>query len=266
MTKPFTLTFSNGLTAYAIRVHRSAELSAALRELGLEPSRPALVLVGGADRMSDADLARLRPLFVGTLAPLAETLGAFVVDGGTDAGVMRLMGQARTEMGGTFPLIGVAAEGTVTFPNATNSRPEAWSLEPHHTHLVFVPGSNWGDESPWLARVASVLANESPSVTVLVNGGEITLEDGAQSVKAGRPVVVIAGSGRTADMLAAALRGKVTDRRASVLAASGLLQTIDLTEGSDTLVKVIEEILSKGVNNGKDFVSRMVEARPGGTD
>jgi hypothetical protein len=155
------------------------------------------------------------------------------------------MGQARAEAGGTFPLIGVAAEGTVTFPNATNSRSEAWPLEPHHTHFVLVPGSNWGDESPWIARVASILANGLPSVTVLVNGGKIAFEDVSQSIKAGRPVVVIAGSGRTADTLAAALRGEVTDRWASVLVASGLLQAIDLTEGSDTLVRVIEEMLAE---------------------
>lgn len=244
MTKPFTFTFSNKLTVYAIRVHRSTELSVALGELGLHPPRPTLVLVGGAGRMSDTDLARLRPLFVEALAPLAEALGAFVVDGGTDAGVMRLMGQARAETGATFPLIGVAAEGTVTFPNAIRSRPEAWPLEPHHTHFVLVPGSNWGDEAPWIARVANALACESPSVTVLVNGGEIAFEDVSQSIKAGRPVVIIAGSGRTADTLAAALYGEVTDRRARALAASGLLQAVDMTEGSDTLSRVIKGMLS----------------------
>ena len=73
--------------------------------------------------MSDADMARLRPLFVETLAPLAEALGAFVVDGGTDAGVMRLMGQAHAETGATFPLIGVAVTGMVALPDVAPSRP-----------------------------------------------------------------------------------------------------------------------------------------------
>ncbi len=80
--------------------------------------------------------------------------------GGTDAGIMRFMGQARTEIGGTFPWIGVAAIDTVILPDLPpppSSDAEPW--ESHHTHFVLVPGSNWGDESPWLARTASYYTN-----------------------------------------------------------------------------------------------------------
>lgn len=243
MEKSFRFTFSNGITAYAIRVYLSAELSTALRKIGLHCPRFTLVLVGGAGRLSNSDMARLRPLFVEVLAPLAEAMGAFVVDGGTDSGVMRLMGQARAETDATFPLIGVAAAGLVALPDVAFSRPDTALLEPHHTHFVLVPGSRWGDDSPWLARVASVLADKAPSVTVLVNGGEIAWEDVSQSVKAGRPVVVIAGSGRTADTLAAALRGEAADERARELVASGLLQAINLTDGFDTIDQMIKAIL-----------------------
>ena len=31
-------------------------------------------------------------------------------------------------------------------------------FEPNHTHFVIVPGSDWGDESPWITWVASELA------------------------------------------------------------------------------------------------------------
>jgi transcriptional regulator with XRE-family HTH domain len=169
--KPFKVSFSNGSSSYAVRVHRPTELPVALRKLGLHRSRPVLVVVGGASEVSEADMARLRPLFVEVLAPLAEALGAFVVDGGTDAGVMRLMGQARTETHAAFPLIGVSATGTVALPDAPFPRPDAAPLEPNHTHFVLVPGSEWGDDSPWLVRVASVLAaKEAPSVTVTANG------------------------------------------------------------------------------------------------
>ncbi|OLE61011.1 MAG: hypothetical protein AUI36_11900, partial [Cyanobacteria bacterium 13_1_40CM_2_61_4] len=244
MEKPTKLTFSNGLTASALRVHRAEELGVGLHDLGFLSACPTLVLVGGAGGVSDADMDRLRPLFVEGLAPLANALGASVVDGGTDAGVIRLMGQARAEMGATFPLIGVAAAGMVALPEVALPRPEAAPLEPHHTHFVLVPGDQWGDESLWLARVASVLANEVPSVTVLVNGGEIAWQDVSQSVKAGRPVLVIAGSGRVADTLATALRGEAADGRARELAASGLLQVVDLTEEPGVLAGVIRKILS----------------------
>lgn len=117
-------------------------------------------------------------------------------------------------------------------------------LEPHHTHFVLVPGSNWGDESPWLANVASLLANGLQSVTVLIGGGEIAWEDMFQNLKVGRSAVVIAGSGRTANILAAVLRGEVIEQRATELVASGLVQVIDLAEGCSELAKVIKEMLS----------------------
>src|SRR5712692_7321254 len=145
MEKPTTLTFANGLTAPVLRVHRAEELGVSLRELGFHSPRPTLVLVGGAGGLNDADLTRLRPLFVQALAPLANALGASVVDGGTDAGVIRLMGQARAETGATFPLVGVAAVETVALPDASPPRADAAPLEPHHTHFLLVPGDQWGD-------------------------------------------------------------------------------------------------------------------------
>lgn len=81
MEEASKLTFSNELTARAIQVHRLAELSVALRELGLRRSNLTLVLVGGAGGLSEAELDLLRPLFTEVLAPLAEALGASIVDG-----------------------------------------------------------------------------------------------------------------------------------------------------------------------------------------
>jgi len=244
MEKTFNLTFSNGQTARAIQVQHGADLSTALGKIGLHESRPVLVAIGGASHLSDANLAQLRSLFVEILAPLAEILGLTVVDGGTDAGIMRLMGLARTETGATFPLIGVAPASKVALPDEILSFPNRTLLEPHHTHFVLVPGSNWGDESPWLARVASVLADRAPSVTVLINGGEIAWKDVSENVKVGRPVIVLVGSGRTADTLALALCGEASEERAREIAASGSVQAVDPTEDSDALARVIKKIFT----------------------
>jgi SLOG in TRPM, prokaryote len=165
-----------------------------------------------------------------------------VVDGGTDAGVMRLMGRARAETGAAFPLVGVAAAGTISLPGVPPPRPDAAPLEPNHTHFVLVPGSTWGDEARWLARVASALAAGAPSVTVLVDGGETAWEDAAVSVEAGRPVIAVSGSGRAADTLVGAIRGEASDGRARELAISGLLRAADLS--AESLAGAIEEALS----------------------
>ena len=241
------LTFKNGKTALATQVEQPEELPYALETIGLCGSRPVLVVVGGASNISEADFLRIQRLFVEVLAPIAETLGAYVVDGGTDAGIMRMMGTARTQIGAKFTLVGVTPEGKVALPNHSETATDLTPLEPNHTHFVLVPGKNWGDESPWISCVATMLANDAPSMTVLLNGGEITFKDAFSSVNSGRVVLVIAGSGRTADILVDALCGKATDERAKKLAKSGTLQYIDLIDiekGVENLGKVIKGLLS----------------------
>ncbi|MFN6499469.1 MAG: hypothetical protein RMX65_021085 [Nostoc sp. DedQUE01] len=246
MKNSLKLTFDNGQTALAIQVNQQAELPNALKQIGLSDSRPVLVVVGGASNISETDFLRIQRLFVEVLAPIVETLGAYVVDGGTDAGVMRLMGAARTQIGAKFALVGVTPESKVALPDELKAD-DLTALEPNHTHFVLVPGSDWGDESPWISEVATVLAGDTPSVTVLLNGGEITFKDAFSSVNTGRLVVAIAGSGRTADILAGALVGNATDDRAKELAKSGKLQCInliDIERGVDNLGEIIKGLLS----------------------
>jgi len=244
MEKPFQINFSTGQTANTIRVDNFSDLPNAVKNLGLPNSSPTIVIVGGASGISDSDLVLLRQMFVEVLAPLAQSLGAVVVDGGTDAGVMQLMGNARTQTGSTFPLIGVAAIGTVVLPHTTAGSANTAPLEPNHTHFVLVPGSNWGDESPWIASIASQISLGKPSLTIVINGGEITWQDVSQSVKADRPILTLAGSGRTADKIAAALAGGAMDERARELIAFGQVQSIDLMKGSDSIAQAITGMLS----------------------
>ncbi len=247
MKKPFSLSFPSGQTADAVQVDDFVNLPTALHDLGFQGSRPLLVLVGGASKVSEADLARLRLLFVEVIAPLVEELNADVVDGGTNAGVMKMMGEARRDINGTFSLIGVAAVGTVTLPNAVPTSSNTEALEPHHTHFVLVPGFNWGDESPWQARIASLLAKEAPSVTLLINGGEIALVDVMENLKVGRTIVVIAGSGRLADEIAFARNHPEFEAREKVAEVAGQsnLLLFDLSQPMSELAKLLRQQLTK---------------------
>lgn len=227
-----------------VRVERPEELVGALRAHGLDGERPTLVLVGGAGRMKAADLVPLRPLFA-ELASTLDRLGAAAVDGGTDSGVMQLMGQARAEQTASFALVGVVVESLATFESG--GLLDAPALEPHHSHVVLVPGSDWGDESPWLARVADVLAGDLPSLTLLVNGGEISLRDVEESVGAAREVVVADGSGRSADLLAAAVRGESSDEQTQPLVDSGLVHAAGVSDDEGrAVISAVEQILSGG--------------------
>jgi hypothetical protein len=221
---PFRLEFPNTGGALGVRVSKANELSLALAALGLHPPRATLVVVGGAGGFDDVDMNRMRALFVSGIAPVLEKYGAVGVDGGTFAGVMQLFGEARA--GAEFPLVGVVAAGTVQLPGTQAPRQGAVELEPRHTHFVIVPGDQWGAETPWIAETATFLADGAPSVTVLINGGEIAYADVERSVQAGRSVVVVAGSGRTADEFAAALAGESADERAAALIPSGLIRSV----------------------------------------
>jgi hypothetical protein len=157
---------------------------------------------------------------------------------------MALIGQARAKLGASFPLIGVTAGGTVKPDDSTVGRAAVASLEPNHTHVVLVPGARWGDESSWLADVASWVAGDAPSVTVVVNGGEVTVGDAERSVAAGRPVLVVAGSGRAADELAAALQEPSQDQWAGKLSGSGLVEAVDLADGPHAITSAVAAVLT----------------------
>jgi hypothetical protein len=234
MEKLFRINFSNGNSAKAIRISKSDQIINSIKKLGLRLGQPTIVLVGGAGGLTDEDLKRLQFLFLDILAPLAENIYANVIDGGTDAGVMRLMGQARAKINAKFSLIGIAAEGTVILPGGESLNPETALLESHHTHFVLIPGKNWGDESRWLSRFATELGKTVSSITVLINGGEIARKDVAHSLFDKRPVVVFGGSGRLADELASDYRKN-----------SPLIKIIDQTDSSENILALLKNLLKR---------------------
>ncbi|MEM6252431.1 MAG: hypothetical protein AAF821_05860 [Cyanobacteria bacterium P01_D01_bin.156] len=185
----------------------------ALSALGLQSPTPTLLVIGGASYMTDESQAKLVQFFNGPLATLSNEQGITVLDGGTDAGVIHMMGEARHHVHGQFNLVGVAPLKRIVFPDGDSSHvPEdaeepPVELEPHHTHFFLVPGENWGSESHWLAELSSALAGACPSMTLLINGGQISLQDLEVNLQLGRQVIIIAGSGRLADAVANTISG-----------------------------------------------------------
>jgi len=245
----FPLEFEHG-RAVAVAVEQIDDLPAVTRELGFEAHRPAVVVVGGASGLDDAQAKTLESLAAG-IVEAAESCGAVIVDGGTDAGIMRLVGRARAETGSSTPLVGVVVRALAGLPGGPLDG-EMAPLEPGHTHFVLVPGTTWGEEALWLALVAGVLSVGRPSVTVLVNGGEIAWTDVAMSLRVKRRVLTIAGTGRTADVLAKAVAGPSDDARAAELVESGLVEAV----GPDPLVsenlerKIVQILTQSGDADG----------------
>lgn len=230
MTLPFRIELAGAGSARAVHVTEANELRAALDTLGLCSPRPTVVVVGGAARLEEARMDGLRPVFAVGIVPIIQKYGAAGVDGGTRFGVMRLLGEARAARQATFPLVGVVADGPVKLRREQAFGHVETALEPNHTDFVFVPGDEWGAEAPWIARTATILAGTTGSITILLNGGQIAYSDVEQSIEAGRPVVVISGSGGTADVFTAALTGASADERAAGLVKSGLIHAVPLDE------------------------------------
>lgn len=217
-----------------MRVGRQEEIGEALDALGLETQRPVLVLIGSAAQATETEAASVDEL-VEPLVAAAARVGATIVDGGTDVGAMRAAGRAREEPGP--PLVGVAPASVVALPGEPADS-HTYELEPHHTHFVLVPGSDFGAESPWIAHIAGEIARDGPSVTVLIGGGDVSWLDAAESIGAGRRILALAGSGRAADELALG----ESDRACSLL-ASGLVELLDLREDRKRLPSRVEEYL-----------------------
>ncbi len=82
------------------------------------------------------------------------------------------------------------------------------TLDPHHSHFLLVPGERWGDESPWLTAAAERLAGGRGTLMLVAGGGEVTRWDVLHRLRQGGRVLALAGSGGTADALAAWCRGE----------------------------------------------------------
>lgn len=246
MGKTFRLRFNDGHEADAVYVRDDGNLQVALQVINLQAPSSTLVIVGGAAGLSTDYLERLQGLFTDVVCPIAQALNLCIIDGGTDVGVMQLVGRARAKTGATFPLIGVVVEAKAILPNGIALSDDAAALEPNHTHFLLVPGQEWGDEASWIAQVAGSLAGGMPSATLLINGGNIALsQDVPNSVHSRRPVLVVAGSGRAADLLASALRGEPNSSEIQDIINSGLIQAIDLEAGSNVLSQALSQMLTK---------------------
>ena len=142
---------------------------------------------------------------VGIVARLAEETQSVVVDGGTQAGIMTEIGKQRKRNKFSFQLIGVVFDSLLM-----KEEPQS-ILDANHTHFFLIPGDDWGDESGWISKIATAvtsnanatlatgIANIQKSITILINGGNISRTDVEYSLLENRPTFVMRGTGRMAD-------------------------------------------------------------------
>lgn len=218
--------FSIDRHASMVTLQEEADIQAGVAALEIPVPTPTIVWIGGAGSVTEEFVAPARQAAI-RVAQAARQAGAVVVDGATDSGVMAAMGRIHSLGDHTFPLVGVVAKDLVAwwnvpaqkgsilptfakklirYPFTGGKAGEPWILNPYHTHFLLVPGSRWGAESSWIADIATHIAGDQPSITVLVNGrsgGGICAQDVENSLRVGRRVLVLTGTGGWADELAA---------------------------------------------------------------
>lgn len=246
--KAFTIQFDQNRQATAINVPLYRyDPSQFLTQLNLAVPKTAILLSGGADNMEPILFTHLEQLFARGVSRAAERMGAVFISGGTDSGVMRLLGNSIAAHNYQTPLIGVLPKACCTYPNQPekpSAQAEKVNLEPHHTHFLLVNAQQWGEETGVMYGLAEELAktHQVPLVTLLINGGNLSKMEILRSVRLGIPIIVVEGTGRLADELADLSRHPPNFIEDAVLAeiiADGHLHIFSVTSSVDELERLI---------------------------
>ncbi|MCL4876712.1 MAG: hypothetical protein KJ064_08645 [Anaerolineae bacterium] len=219
-----SLNLGNGIPA--VEIAPGGRLNGLTEKLHLSGVRGTIAVVGGAAGFDAPEFKEIKmkvACYFSELAVLAQENQLAIVDGGTFSGYMRLLGETHAAQP-TFPLIGVTPKGRVTWPNRRPTLAERvqpillWldlddrvpearvRLDPNHSAFVVVNTDQWGGEVETLARVAHHLSDSHPAVEILINGGSVAKRDAAVFLEHGGHLLVLEGTGRLADEIAAAIR------------------------------------------------------------
>jgi hypothetical protein len=237
-----TITFPDGNAASALHVTPRATAATILRQLEIPAPQALVVLNGGTAELAPALQARLASALADGLARVAAAWGLTVITGGTDAGIFHLFGAGLARWGRRAPCIGVAVGSLVTYPGHADGEAP---LEPNHSHFVLVKGARWGAETKTLYALAAALAQDCPSLAVFAGGGAITVREMQMNVVQGRPMLLLAGSGRATDAVLAARAGQpAEDSRIQEIAHQGAITPWSIEHDPASLHALIATMLA----------------------
>jgi len=186
------ISFQGDRTVNAAHVSDSHDILKALEQLKIPHPKKVIVVVGGAGGIGWLDKFPMRKA-IRIVARLAEETHSVVIDGGTQAGIMAEIGRQRKQNSFSFPLVGVVFDSLLMQEDPRSI------LDSNHTHFFLIPGDDWGDESKWISMIATRIAEDQKSITILINGGRISRTDVEYSLLENRPTYVMRGTGRMAD-------------------------------------------------------------------
>ena len=199
-----------------------------VHECGLGKPDVLLSITGGAQKcmLGPAQQAS----FERGLASAARAGNTWIITGGMDAGVMRLVGKSLADHSASVKAIGIAPWGAILGREALarhsairrpggkrvpfeyacthhqNSK-EGAALESHHSHFVFVDDGStekdaWGSEISTRFAIERCVSKrfDVPLVLICVEGGPGTVKTVLEFVAGGCPVLLLRGTGGAADV------------------------------------------------------------------
>ncbi|XP_030770533.1 transient receptor potential cation channel subfamily M member 2 isoform X2 [Rhinopithecus roxellana] len=217
---------------------------------GLDVPNLLISVTGGAKNFNMKP--RLKSIFRRGLVKVAQTTGAWIITGGSHAGVMKQVGEAVRDFSlsssykeGEVITIGVATWGTVHrregLIHPTGSFPAEYildedgqgnltCLDSNHSHFILVDDGThgqYGVEIPLRTRLEKFISEQTkerggvaikiPIVCVVLEGGPGTLQTIYNATTNGTPCVVVEGSGRVADVIAQVANLPVSDITVSLI-------------------------------------------------
>nr|XP_021142078.1 transient receptor potential cation channel subfamily M member 2 isoform X3 [Columba livia] len=201
---------------------------------GLDAPNLLISVTGGAKNF--VMKPRLKNIFRQGLVKVAQTTGAWIITGGSHAGVMKQVGEAVRDFilscshkEGDIVTIGIATWGTVYnreslicpmggFPAEymldEENQGSLSCLDSNHSHFILVDDGThgrYGVEIPLRTRLEKFISEQTkvkggvaikiPIVCVVLEGGPGTLDTIYNAITNGTPCVIVEGSGRVADVI-----------------------------------------------------------------
>eukprot|EP01029_Cantina_marsupialis_P032491 TRINITY_DN993_c1_g4_i2.p1 TRINITY_DN993_c1_g4~~TRINITY_DN993_c1_g4_i2.p1 ORF type:complete len:561 (-),score=171.51 TRINITY_DN993_c1_g4_i2:163-1611(-) len=181
-----------------------------INALGLTKPKPLLFTFGGAGGLHNMLMPNLQE-FINIAVEVANSLDSRILDGGTDSGVMRMVGLGVSMLGKSQDLIGVSPSGLVEYPGQTDPAPDGCALQANHSHFVLANSSEWGGETSTMFDLLQAFRstwNNSymPSCVLIANGGQISKKEVWYASKHGLPIIVFDGTGRLANTISSMVR------------------------------------------------------------
>ena len=186
------------------------------------PNPEIIIAMGGAAQNFDM-APELRQAFDVGLAQVVTFAKSTIVTGGTNTGIMKLVGETMSRVKAECPIIGIPSQGstidgdqfngvfgeTVTYdvPSSRADKKGA-PIDPNHTHFLIMdsgkePGESWGSEVQPMNDFKVRLAKLTGAVIInlILGGGPQTLKLIKSALDSKTAVVLVVGTGQACDAI-----------------------------------------------------------------